>query len=113
MCRVLILDDDKRFAESLKPVVDHFEDNGTTTSELASTLDEALRLAKTAVQTGQPYTVFLIDQRLGAGKDGIEAMEELRKVSPNSSAIIFTGIEDPEVGIRAYRAGAFRYLTKP
>lgn len=113
MCRVLILDDDKRFAESLKPVVDHFEDNGTTTSELASTLDEALGLAKAAVQTGQPYTVFLVDQRLGAGKNGIEAMDELKKVSPNSSAIIFTGIEDPEVGIRAYRAGAFRYLTKP
>jgi GAF domain-containing protein len=113
MCRVLILDDDKRFAESLKPVVDNFEDNGTTTSELASTLDEALVLAKAAVQAGQPYTVFLVDQRLGAGKDGIEAMGELRKVSPNSSAIIFTGIEDPEVGIRAYRAGAFRYLTKP
>ena len=113
MCRVLILDDDKRFAESLKPVVDHFEDNGKTTSDLASTLDEAIGLAKLAVQTGQPYTVFLVDQRLGPGKNGIEAMGELKKVSPDSSAIIFTGIEDPEVGIRAYLAGAFRYLTKP
>ncbi len=113
MCRVLILDDDKRFAESLKPVVDRFEDKETTTSELASTLDEAIGLAQTAVQTGQPYTAFLVDQRLGTGKNGIEAMGELRKISPSSDAIIFTGIEDPEVGIRAYRAGAFRYLTKP
>jgi hypothetical protein len=81
MCRVLILDDDKRFAECLKPVVDHFEDNGATTSELAFTLDEALGLAKAAVETGQPYTVFLVDQRLGAEKDGIAAMGELKKVS--------------------------------
>ena len=113
MCRVLILDDDKRFAESLKTVVDHFEDNGTITSDLASTLDEALGLAKLAAQTGQPYTVFLVDQKLGAGKDGIEAMGELKRVSPDSSAIIFTEIKYPEVGIRAYRAGAFGYLTKP
>lgn len=113
MCRVLILDDDKYSAELLKPIVDHFEDTGTTISDIASTLDEAIDLAKTAVQTGQPYTVFLVDQRLGAGKDGIAAMGELKLVSPDSDAIIFTGLDDPEVGVRAYRAGAFRYLTKP
>lgn len=113
MCRVLILDDDLRFAQSLQPVINHFEDNGSTVSDIATTLAKALELAKNAVQSGQPYTVFLVDQRLGAGKDGIAAMGDLRKVSPSSDAIIFTGIEDPEVGIRAYRAGAFRYLTKP
>ena len=113
MCRVLILDDDKRFAETLKPVVDNFEDNGQTVSDIATTLDEALALAQSAVQAGRSYTVFLVDQRLGVGKDGIEAMLELKKASPDSDAIIFTGIEDPDGGIRAYRAGAFRYLNKP
>ena len=113
MCRVLILVEDKQFAESLKGIVDHFKDNETTTSDLASTLDEALGLAKLATHAGQPYTVFLVDQSLGDGKDGIEAMGELKMVSPDSSAIIFTEIKDPEVGIQAYRAGAFRYLTKP
>src|SRR5512147_378938 len=113
MCRILILDDDVHFAETLRPVVNRFEDNDATITDIASTLDEALELAKTAVQTGQPYNVFLVDQRLDAGKDGIEAMGDLRKVSPSSAAIIFTGIDDPEVGIRAYEAGAFRYLTKP
>ena len=113
MCRVLILDDDRQFAESLKTVVDHFEDNGTTTSDLASTLDKALDLAKLAVQTGKPYTVFLVDQKLGDETDCIEAMGALKKASPDSSAIIFTEIKDPEIGIQAYRAGAFRYLTKP
>jgi DNA-binding response OmpR family regulator len=113
LCRVLILDDDVRFAESLRPVVKHFDDNEITSTDIAFTLDDALDLAKTAVQIGQPYTVFLVDQRLGPGKDGIAAMGDLRNVSPSSDAIIFTGIDDPEIGIRAYEAGAFRYLTKP
>ncbi len=113
MCRVLILDDELHVAKALQPVVNHFEDNGSTTSDIVTTLDDALALATKAVQSGQPYTVFLVDQRLGPGKDGIAAMGELRKVSPLSDAIIFTGIDDADIGVRAYEAGAFRYLTKP
>ncbi len=112
MCRVLILDDDKRYAETLKPVVEGFEGSGTIT-DTASTLDEALGCAQKAVLYGQPYTVFIIDQKLGTGKDGIEAMKELREASPDSSAIILTGVGDYDVGARAYQAGAFRYLSKP
>ena len=112
MCRVLILDDDKRYAESLKPVVEGFETGGTIT-DTASTLNEALDCAQKAVLCGQPYTVFIVDQRLGTGKDGIEAMKELRIASPDSAAIILTGVGDQDVGARAYQAGAFRYLSKP
>lgn len=112
MCRVLILDDDLRFGESLKPVVDGFEDGGTIT-EIATTVDQALHLAKEALLCGQPYAIFIIDQRLGLGMDGIEAMRELKSISPDSYAIILTGINDTEVGVRAYQAGAFRYLAKP
>ncbi len=112
MCRVLILDDDKRYAEALKPVVEGFE-SGETITDTASTVDEALECAQRAVLSGQPYTVFIVDQRLGIGKDGIEAMKELKVVSPDSAAIILTGVGDIDVGVRAYQAGAFRYLSKP
>lgn len=112
MCRVLILDDDKRYAEALKPVVEGFE-SGETITDTASTLDEALGCAQKAALCGQPYTVFIVDQRLGTGKDGIEAMKELKAASPDSDAIILTGVGDLDVGVRAYQAGAFRYLSKP
>jgi len=112
MCRVLILDDDMRFAELLKPVVDKFDGNETIV-EIATTLDTALNFVKEAVLCGLPYTIFIVDQRLGAGKDGIEAMRELKSISPDSSAIMLTGINDHEVGVRAYQAGAYRYLAKP
>ena len=112
MCKVLILDDDKRYAEALKPVVEGFEESGTLT-DTASTITEALDCAQKAVLCGQPYTVFIIDQKLGIGKDGIEAMKELKAVSPDSDSIILTGVGDQEIGVRAYQAGAFRYLSKP
>lgn len=113
MCRVLILDDDKRYAESLKPIVEDFEGEGKTLTDTASTLDEALGHARRAVSAGQPYTVFIIDQKLGAGKDGIAAMKDLKDASPDSDAIILTALNDQEVGVRAYQSGAFRYLSKP
>jgi len=40
-------------------------------------------------------------------------MRELKNISPDSSAIMLTGINDHEVGVRAYQAGAYRYLAKP
>jgi|APSaa5957512622_1039677.scaffolds.fasta_scaffold114863_2 DNA-binding NtrC family response regulator len=113
MCRVLILDDNKRYAESLKRTIDGFDFEDSVSANFATTLDEALHLTRLAIQDGKPYSVFLIDQRLGAEKDGIGAMNELKGVSPHTSAIIFTGFGNTEVGIRAYRAGAFRYLHKP
>lgn len=113
MCRVLILDDDLRFAEALKPIVDGFEGNETTITEIAITVDQALNYAREAVLSGQTFTIFIVDQRLGSGKDGIEAMKELKAISPDSSAVMLTGINDNEVGSRAYQAGAFRYLAKP
>ena len=110
MCRVLVIDDDQFFAETIQLIL---EDAGEAEAQIATAFEDARELVKKAVRRGKPYEVFLIDQRLGPGKDGIEVMQELRTISPDSDAIIFTGIEDTENGVRAYEAGAFRYISKP
>ena len=89
------------------------EDAGEAQADYTTNYTEAQELVRKAVKTHKPYEVFLIDQRLGVGKDGIEVMQELRAISPDSDAIIFTGVDDIETGLRAYEAGAFRYLSKP
>lgn len=67
-----------------------------------------------AVQSaGRPFDAFLIDQRLDAGLDGIEVMEQLLARSPTSGAIVFTQAGDLEAARRALQAGAYRYLHKP
>ncbi len=60
-----------------------------------------------------PFDVFLIDQNLGLGPDGIELMVELRRLSPGSDAMIFTGYDDLSAKQRAIEAGACDYFTKP
>lgn len=110
MCRVLILDDNRDYAEIVKLALETAEE---ATAEITTNLPEAIEKTLAAAQHSKPYEVFLVDQLLGPGKDGIESMRELRNLSPDTDAIIFTGDDNLENGLRAYEAGAFRYLQKP
>ncbi len=110
MCRVLILDDEDYSAESVQLTLQRDDE---ICSDICLNSRDALQAARNGVASGKPYDIFLIDQRLREVKDGIEIMLDLKKISPSSDAIIFTGFEDPEDGIRAYNAGAYRYLSKP
>lgn len=109
MIRVLILDDDPVFCESLSRSLRRTPDVPFEV-ETATTVDQARRAVE---QAAPPFDVFLVDQRLGAGQDGIAVMQELRRQSPATEAIIITGNNEPEAGLRAYEAGAYRYLSKP
>lgn len=109
---VMVLDDDKYFADTIKTILEQ-DLNAEVHADITNKLEDSIEHTMEAVQKGKPYDVFLINQRLSVGKDGIDAMEELRKISPDSDAIIFNGYEDHENAIRAYQAGVFRYLTKP
>ncbi|MCL6510579.1 MAG: GAF domain-containing protein [Anaerolineae bacterium] len=108
MIRVLILDDDPLFARPLARRLASDSDDEIQ-AVVAHAVDEAVQ----AVQCDpQSFDAFLIDERLGAGKDGIRAMEDLLRIRPDAEAIIFTGFDDPSVGYRALQAGAWGYLPK-
>ena len=112
MERILILDDSiygSELAETLRS-------NGYSTQyvvEAVRDIDSAILKTKNALDERRPFDVFLIDQRLGKRMNGIEAMEKLKKLSPDSDAIIFTGWGNPGDGVKAYEAGAFQHLLKP
>lgn len=110
MCRVLILDDDKYLAETIKLIL---ENSGEATADVVTTAVDAISRTVQRMSAGKPYEVFLIDQRPGFGKDGIDVFKDLHILSPDSDGIIFTNYKDAENGLRAYEAGAFRYLSKP
>ena len=109
MIHVLILDDKEQFGQMLanrlrQLSVPKIEPKSVTA------VHEALQMVE---NTDQSFDAFLIDHILGPGLDGIQAMEKLRRISPDTETIIFTGLDDPNVGLRAYQAGAYRYLNKP
>jgi GAF domain-containing protein/ActR/RegA family two-component response regulator len=110
MSRVLVLDDNFEFAQLIKIVI---EERSNNIADAVATSADATTLVTRSLLQGKPYEVFLIDQQLSHGENGIEVMQALRRISPDSETIIFTGYGDGDVGMNAYRAGAFRYLAKP
>ncbi|MBN2148876.1 MAG: GAF domain-containing protein [Anaerolineales bacterium] len=112
MCRVLILDDELYFARSIAETLKRAGGPERYRTSVFTQVPEALQTAKNAAASGKPFEILLIDQRLESELDGIEVMQELRRISPESDAIIFTGFDSVEDGLKAYEAGAFRYLPK-
>ena len=47
------------------------------------------------------------------GLTGIEVLEQLKQVTPDTEVVIMTGHASMETAIEAVRLGAFDYITKP
>jgi two-component system response regulator FixJ len=56
--------------------------------------------------------VVLIDVHMPQ-MNGLEVQSQLRRISPSTRVIIFTGKDDPLVRSTAMDAGALAFLTKP
>ncbi len=56
--------------------------------------------------------VALLDMKM-PGMDGIELLGELRAINPFLQAIVLTAFGSVETAVRAIKAGAWDYLTKP
>src|SRR5438067_134472 len=60
----------------------------------------------------EPFDAAILDVRM-PGVTGIEVLQHLKKVAPDTEAIIMTGHASTETAIEALRLGAFNYITKP
>jgi DNA-binding NarL/FixJ family response regulator len=102
--RVLLVDDDRDFLESLRPLIEHqpvltvagTADNGLDAIELADELD--------------PDAV-VIDLHMPV-VDGVTAVARLRKDHPNLCLIALTGDAAPELHRAVTEAGADAVLMK-
>ena len=102
--RVLLVDDDRDFLESLRPLIEHqpvltvagIADNGLDAIELADELD--------------PDAV-VIDLHMPV-VDGVTAVARLRKDHPNLCLIALTGDPAPELHKAVSEAGADAVLMK-
>ena len=101
MKRLFIIDDDKRFCESLQ--ID-FEEKGIEThlfhdANIFSALEK------------EP-THLLIDLKLGQ-ENGLTLIKKARDCFPQSKIIMLTGFGSISTAVRAIKEGANDYLTKP
>lgn len=103
MPRIFIIDDDPDICLLLTRF---FKKNGFDTDS-ASTGKEAIKSLKK-----QKADVVLCDFRL-PDYSGIEMLQKIRIINPESQVIIITGYSDVRTAVEALKKGAFEYVTKP
>ncbi len=103
--KVLFVDDEENVLRAIKRQL-RKKFNITT----AQSGKEALELINSSKET---FAVIITDMRMPK-MNGIELLEEVKKVSPNTVRMMLTGNADQKTAIRAVNEGAiFRFLTKP
>src|SRR5437870_6292411 len=58
------------------------------------------------------FDAAILDLRM-PGMSGLEVLEHLKKISPDTEAVVMTGHASMETAIEALRLGALDYITKP
>jgi DNA-binding NtrC family response regulator len=101
--RVLIVDDGAPMREMLASLL---EDEGFGT-EQAADAEGALAAAQET-----DFDAVISDIRMPE-KDGIQLLGELREMRPDTPVVLMTAFGSIDSAVRAMRAGAFDYVTKP
>jgi DNA-binding NtrC family response regulator len=103
VARILVVDDEPLIRETLE---EYLTQEGYRVSTCASG-EQALELA-----AEQYFEVALCDVQL-PGLDGIETLERLLQISPQTFVLLVTAYATVENAIEAFQRGAHDYLMKP
>jgi CheY-like chemotaxis protein len=55
---------------------------------------------------------YFLESTFGPSKDGLESLDKLREVSPNTSVIMMTSVNNPRIIDLAKQKGALDYVVK-
>jgi DNA-binding NtrC family response regulator len=103
--RILIIDDEPRVAfflqEGLKALGDDYQISTISSAELA--LEQIDR---------HTFDLLVVDFRL-PGINGLDLIERVQSVSPDTKTILITAYGSPEIEKKAHRLDICRYLNKP
>jgi two-component system response regulator AtoC len=100
---ILIVDDEEIVRESL---ASWLEEDGYEV-KVAENADRALeRLPE------KDWNLAMVDLKM-PGMDGIELMDEIRKIRPETIVIIMTAYATVDTAVQAMKKGAYDYIVKP
>src|SRR5690349_1746475 len=102
--KILLVDDEPGMLRYVKTLLEVEEHHVST----ASTGEEALEI----VQKGMDPDLVLLDL-LMPGIDGLETLENLRKLRPTAKVVMLSCVNDTKKVVQAIRLGASDYITKP
>lgn len=101
--RVLIVDDDHDLAESMRDLFEH----AGYVAETVHSADEAIARFQSSA-----FDLCFMDIRL-PGKNGIDALHEIRAHNPEARVVMMTGFSVDELIRKAQQNGALAVLHKP
>ena len=101
--RILFVDDERGLREIMRAELTRM---GHDVTEFADG-----RLALKAMEATR-FDAAILDLRMPS-ISGIEVLEQLKRISPDTEAVMMTGHASMETAIEAVRLGAFDYITKP
>jgi DNA-binding NtrC family response regulator len=101
--RILFVDDEKSLQEFMRIELHDLGHQITVCADGKTALKE---VEKTK------FDAAILDLRMPI-MSGIELLEKLKELSPDTEAVVMTGHASVETAIEAIRLGAFDYITKP
>lgn len=101
--RILIVDDDIALGEVLQQALAYSDHD----VRLARNADEAL-----AQISRRQFDLLITDVKM-EGLSGLQLLEALRQVAPNTQTVVMTAFGSGGIKDRARTLGVFAYLTKP
>jgi FixJ family two-component response regulator len=102
--RVLLLDDDREILEICNEVL-------STQGFDVSTFDDPMKALKALIE-GQRTDVIITDFRM-PGMNGLQFLEQLKLEGILTPTVMFTGVADKELAIKALNAGCHSLIEKP
>lgn len=100
--RVLVVDDDQEIGYMFQRLL-----GGPQAVVVAQNGYEALDLVRK-----EPFNLIFLDVRL-PGMDGVQTLEEIKKISPDSIVVMMSGYSVEEEVRRALALGAQDFIPKP
>ncbi len=101
--KVLLVDDEEEFVETLAERMRNRGMDVATTTSGADALDRV---------DAEDFDVVVLDLKM-PGIDGLEALKRIKRRRPDIQVVLLTGYATVEKGVEAIKEGALEFLEKP
>ncbi len=101
--RLMVIDDEPIVGKGLKRLLEKEGYDVKTFTEGSTAIEELEK---------KPFDIIITDLKM-EGIDGMKILEIVREKNPDTKVIIITGFGKMETAAKAFKKGAFDFITKP